>query len=90
MDNANEMSHSLTLENREKLNLTGVSDVDSFNEQEVIVVCSCGELSVKGEMLHIEELNLETGTVSLSGKISSLTYSEKFSSASLLKRLFGG
>lgn len=90
MDNANEMSHSLTLENREKLNLTGVSDVDSFNEQEVIAVCSCGELSVKGEMLHIEELNLETGTVSLSGKISSLTYSEKFSSASLLKRLFGG
>lgn len=90
MDNANEMSHSLTLENREKLNLTGVSDVDSFNEQEVIAVCSCGELSVKGEMLHIEELNLETGTVSLSGKISSLTYSEKFSSTSLLKRLFGG
>ena len=90
MDNANEMSHSLTLENREKLNLTGVSDVDSFNEQEVIAVCSCGELSIKGEMLHIEELNLETGTVSLSGKISSLTYSEKFSSTSLLKRLFGG
>ncbi len=90
MDNANEMSHSLTLENREKLNLTGISDVDSFNEQEVIAVCSCGELSIKGEMLHIEELNLETGTVSLSGKISSLTYSEKFSSASLLKRLFGG
>ncbi len=90
MDNENVASHCLTLENREKLNLTGVSDVDSFNEQEVIAVCSCGELSVKGEMLHIEELNLETGTVSLSGKISSLTYSEKFSSASLLKRLFGG
>lgn len=90
MDNENVESHCLTLENREKLNLTGVSDVDSFNEQEVIAVCSCGELSIKGEMLHIEELNLETGTVSLSGKISSLTYSEKFSSASLLKRLFGG
>ncbi len=90
MDNENVASHSLTLENREKLNLTGISDVDSFNEQEVIAVCSCGELSIKGEMLHIEELNLETGTVSLSGKISSLTYSEKFSSASLLKRLFGG
>lgn len=90
MDNENVASHCLMLENREKLNLTGISDVDSFNEQEVIAVCSCGELSIKGEMLHIEELNLETGTVSLSGKISSLTYSEKFSSASLLKRLFGG
>ena len=36
------------------------------------------------------ELNLETGYVSVSGKVTSLTYSEKFSSSSLLKRLFGG
>ena len=90
MDNTNEMSHSLTLENRERLNLTGISDVDSFNEEEVLAICSCGELSIKGEMLHIEELNLETGTVCVSGKISSFSYSEKFSSSSLLKRLFGG
>lgn len=90
MDNENIARHCLKLENRENLNLTGISDVDSFNEEEVVAICSCGELTIKGEMLHIEELNLESGTVSLSGKVTSLTYSEKFSSTSLLKRLFGG
>jgi len=74
MDNNVDMNHLLTLENREHLTLTGISDVDSFN----------------GELLHIEELNLEAGTVSVSGKVTSLLYSEKFSSTSLLKRLFGG
>ena len=76
MDNNVDMNHLLTLENREHLTLTGISDVDSFNEE--------------GELLHIEELNLEAGTVSVSGKVTSLLYSEKFSSTSLLKRLFGG
>lgn len=86
----NTAEHTLELTNRETLTLTGVSDVDSFNEQEILAVCSCGELTVRGDMLHIEELNLENGTLTVSGKIVSLIYSEKFSSSSLLKRLFGG
>ncbi|MDD6620402.1 MAG: sporulation protein YabP [Eubacteriales bacterium] len=88
MENATE--HTLNLTNRETLSLTGISDVDSFNEEEILAVCSCGELTIKGDMLHIEELNLESGILTVSGKIVSLTYSEKFSSTSLLKRLFGG
>lgn len=88
MENATE--HTLNLTNRETLSLTGISDVDSFNEEEILAVCSCGELTIKGDMLHIEELNLENGILTVSGKIVSLTYSEKFSSTSLLKRLFGG
>lgn len=88
MENATE--HTLNLTNRETLSLTGISDVDSFNEEEILAVCSCGELAIKGDMLHIEELNLENGILTVSGKIVSLTYSEKFSSSSLLKRLFGG
>lgn len=91
MDNNVDMNHLLTLENREHLTLTGISDVDSFNEEEIIAISPCGELTIKGELLHIEELNLEAGTVSVSGKVTSLLYSEKFSSTSLLKRLsFGG
>lgn len=80
----------MNLTNRETLSLTGISDVDSFNEEEILAVCSCGELTIKGDMLHIEELNLEGGILTVSGKIVSLTYSEKFTSTSLLKRLFGG
>ena len=86
----NDSEHILTLTNRQKLTLTGVNDVDSFNEEEILAVCSCGELTVKGDMLHIEELNVESGFLTVSGKIVSLVYSEKFTSSSLLKRLFGG
>ena len=59
MDNNVDMNHLLTLENREHLTLTGISDVDSFNEEEIIAISPCGELTIKGELLHIEELNLE-------------------------------
>ena len=65
MDNNVDMNHLLTLENREHLTLTGISDVDSFNEEEIIAISPCGELTIKGELLHIEELNLEAGTVSV-------------------------
>lgn len=69
MDNNVDMNHLLTLENREHLTLTGISDVDSFNEEEINAISPCGELTIKGELLHIEELNLEAGTVSVSGKV---------------------
>ncbi len=86
----NSAEHTLSLTNRESLTLTGITDVDSFNEEEIAAICSCGELSIKGELLHIEELNLDTGILTVSGKITTLSYSEKFTSTSLLKRLFGG
>ncbi len=88
MENMTE--HVLTLTNRESLTLTGIKDVDSFNEQEIQAICDCGELSIRGELLHMEELNLDTGILTVSGKIVSLTYSEQFTSSSLIKRLFGG
>ncbi len=86
----NEVQHSLSLVNRERLSVTGVNDVDAFNEQEILVICDCGELNIKGELLHVEELSLESGLLTVSGKISSISYSEKITSSSILKRLFGG
>ena len=86
----NEVQHSLSLVNRERLSVTGVNDVDAFNEQEILVICDCGELNIKGELLHVEELSLESGFLTVSGKISSISYSEKITSSSILKRLFGG
>ena len=80
----------LSLENREKLTINGVSDVDEFNEQTIIAVCDTDELTIKGELLHIEELSIESATLVVSGRIISLTYSQKLSGSSLFKRLFGG
>lgn len=86
----NETQHTLTLTDRSELSLTGINDVDAFNDQEIIAVCETGELVIKGELLHIEELSLESGIMTVKGKITSLSYNEKFTKSSVLKRLFGG
>ena len=82
--------HSINLDNRENLSITGVTDVDEFNEQEILFICQSDELTIKGELLHIEELSIDTGNLIVSGKINSLSYSEKVSGNSIIKRLFGG
>ena len=71
-----QMPHQLILEDRRALTLSGVSDVDSFDETTVIVYTDLGELTIKGENLHINRLNLESGDLSLEGQIYSLVYTE--------------
>ncbi len=70
------MPHSLVMEDRRTLSITGVSDVDSFDESTIIVFTDLGELTVKGSDLHIKNLNTEAGEVALEGKISSLSYAD--------------
>ncbi len=70
------LPHSLILENRKLLTLSGISDVDSFDEETVIAYTSMGELIIKGKDLHINKLSLETGELTLDGQICSMTYSD--------------
>lgn len=70
------MPHNLVLEDRHNLSITGVSDVDSFDESTIIIFTDMGELTVKGEDIHIKNLNVDAGEVSLEGKISSLSYAD--------------
>ncbi len=70
------MPHTLRLDDRVNLSLTGVSDVDSFDESAVIVYTDLGELTVRGEGLHIKNLDIDSGEVSLEGRISALEYSD--------------
>ena len=70
------MPHNLVMEDRRSLSITGVSDVDSFDESTIIVFTDMGELTVRGSDLHIRNLNTEAGEVSLEGNISSLAYSD--------------
>jgi sporulation protein YabP len=71
-----QMPHHLILEDRRALTVSGVSDVDSFDDMSVVIYTELGELTVKGEGLHINKLNIETGDLTLEGQITSLTYSE--------------
>lgn len=83
------LPHSLILENRKALTLTGVSDVDSFDEQAVVAYTDLGELTVRGENLHISKLSLETGELTLDGEIGSMVYTENQPrSAGFLSKLF--
>lgn len=71
----NNSFQNLILENREKLNITGVLDVLSFDDQIIIVETSLGLLTIKGEDLKINKLNIETNDLIIEGLINSLTYS---------------
>ena len=67
---------NLVLENREKLSVSGVVDVLSFDDQVVMIETELGLLSCKGENLHINKLSIDTSEVIVDGKIMSLIYSE--------------
>ena len=71
-----QLPHHLVLEDRRALTVSGVSDVDSFDELTVVIYTEMGELTVKGQGLHINRLNVETGDLTLEGSIDSLTYAE--------------
>lgn len=67
---------NILMESREKLTISGVSDVLSFDDQIVIVETDLGLLTIKGENLKINKLNIDTSDFILNGKISSLSYSD--------------
>ena len=82
---------NLVLENREKLSVSGVLDVLSFDDQVVIVETELGLLNIKGENLRINKLSIDTSEVVVEGEIYSLFYSDKGSdkkSSSLIGKIF--
>lgn len=67
---------NLTLEDRKKLNVTGVTDIGSYDEQTVIAMTELGELTIKGEGLHILKMSVDMGELAVEGDISSLVYAD--------------
>ena len=73
----NNILQNIILENREKLSISGVLDVLSFDDQIVILETELGLLTVKGDNLRINKLSLDTAEVIIDGEIYNLGYSEK-------------
>lgn len=69
--------HNVIMEERKKLNISGVNDVDSFDEETVVAYTDMGELTIKGNDLHINKLSTETGELVIEGKIRALYYNEE-------------
>ena len=70
------MPHSVIMEDRKKLSVSGVTDIESFDEQTIIAMTDLGELTIRGWNLHITRLNLEQTELLVDGEISSLTYTD--------------
>lgn len=81
---------NLLIEDRTKITVTEVADVDSFNETSILVSLKSGGLVIKGQNLHLQLLNLEEGRVIITGAINGAVYTEKKEKQekSLLKKIF--
>ncbi|MBQ6624559.1 MAG: sporulation protein YabP [Clostridia bacterium] len=75
-ENKIKMPHNLVLEDRKKLNVSGVCDVDSFDEETIVVYTQMGELTVRGNDLHINKLSVETGELLIEGSIYAVIYTD--------------
>ena len=68
--------HRVTVEERSSLTVSGVSDVERFDEREIVMSTSRGTLVVTGENLHIEKLSLDGGDLKVEGDVDALTYED--------------
>ena len=86
-----EAAHHIILEEREQLSVSGVEEVESFDENTIVMSTVKGTLVVRGEDLHIEKLSLDGGDMKVEGSVDSLTYEDdRRGRGGLLSRLLGG
>ena len=83
-------AHSLIVEERNQLTVSGVTDIERFDEEEVVVATELGLLSIKGQGLHLNKIDVEDGELSVEGELDSFSYSDSQDSVkgSFLARLF--
>ena len=81
-------NHLLSLENRRQLTASGVLDVDSFDERAVVILTNMGVLTVEGQDLHINRLNVENGDITVEGNIDRLQYADLKEKGGVFKGLF--
>lgn len=85
-----QIPHNLIMQNRRKLSLSGVQDVENFDEREVVLYTSCGKLTIHGVGLHMERLSVDEGDLTVEGTVDSLEYSaETRGHSGFFSRLFG-
>jgi sporulation protein YabP len=86
----NQNSHEIHIDNRKKLDITGVTRVITFNEDIVILHTIMGVLNIKGRDMKVNKLNVDNGDMSIEGEVYSLVYNTKDAEKkeSILKKLF--
>lgn len=67
-------NHKITIENREKITITGICDVENFDEREITLYTIDGAIQLFGEDFKINKLNVESGDVEIEGYIVEVKY----------------
>lgn len=81
--------HNIIMENRNMITVSGVSDIDSFDEQSVLLFTEMGDLEIRGSNLHINKLNVDSGEVNIQGDIYALVYNDNVkTSGGILSKIF--
>lgn len=82
--------HRLELRGRQSLTVTGVEDVERFDEACVVMATCVGTLVITGENLHIGKLSLDGGELHVDGQIDTVTYEDQPQRrSSVFSRFFG-
>jgi sporulation protein YabP len=81
-------NHSIYIQNRSEGTITGVEEVNEFDNNQISLNTSMGCVMIKGRDLKVKRLNLEKGEVDVTGNVDSFSYTTKKSNESLLKRMF--
>ena len=84
-----ESPHQLQLDSRARLHMTGVIEVESFDETTIVLTTTRGTLIVRGEGLHLQLLRLDGGEVLVDGTVDSLSYEDAVPAGGFFARLFG-
>lgn len=83
-------NHIVHIDNRERIEITGVTKVDTFNEDDVVLHTVMGVINIKGKDMKVNKLNVDTGDMLIEGTIHSMQYlsKDKEKKGSILKNLF--
>ena len=80
---------NVIIENRKQLNISGVKEVSSFDDETILLDTMLGKITVKGEGIHIACYNTATGDLTATGKIHAVVYmSDAKTSSGFLSRIF--
>lgn len=90
MSDSNKMTvpHLVTMENRERITITGVTDVGNFDESCITLDTELGTMAIRGERLHISAFDVATGQLCADGRIAALVYTGDAQRGGFFSRLF--
>ena len=76
-ENTSAGRHSIVMQDCMSLSISGVTDADSFDEQRIQLYTECGEMAVLGEGLHVNEMNVDSGRLTVEGTVTAIIYGDR-------------